>query len=99
MSAASETALRMNYRIGRREQSVLTIEPYKSLLLPLYCSNFHTPDLARSSAERLWKAVETYDEQGDFRRNRHNSEVRSDGRFIKTEILSLRMKSTFDARV
>ncbi len=55
---------RMAYRIGQGEQGVLTFEPYKSALLPLW--RFRTEDIAKQSAENLWKRFETFNEQGDF---------------------------------
>ena len=54
----------MSYRIGRGEQGVLTFEPYKSRLLPLW--RFKTPDIARKSSQDLWEKFEKYDIQGDF---------------------------------
>ena len=52
------------YRIGRGETCVLTFEPYKSALLPLW--RFRTSELARKSASDLWKAFLDYDKQDDF---------------------------------
>lgn len=52
------------YRIGRGEQGVLTVEPYKSELLPHW--RFRTPDIARESAEALWEKYEAYKAEGDF---------------------------------
>ncbi|GAB0136509.1 hypothetical protein EsDP_00004809 [Epichloe bromicola] len=57
-------AERMAYRIGRGEQGVLTFEPYKSALLPLW--RFRTVDIAEKSAADLWARFETFNEQGDF---------------------------------
>lgn len=54
----------MAYRIGRGEQGVLTFEPYKSALLPLW--RFRTEDIAKQSAADLWVRFETFGEQGDF---------------------------------
>jgi hypothetical protein len=39
------------YRIGRGEQGVLLVEPYKSELLPYW--RFRTPKIADTSARRL----------------------------------------------
>ncbi|KAI9798033.1 MAG: hypothetical protein M1835_005036 [Candelina submexicana] len=64
MSAANDKALRMSYRIGRGEQGVLTFEPYKSKLLPLW--RFRTVPLAKKSCEELWECFEEYRELGDF---------------------------------
>lgn len=52
------------YRIGRGEQGVLLVEPYKSELLPHW--RFKTPALARASAEKLYALFEAYQRQGDF---------------------------------
>ena len=57
-------AVRMSYRIARGEQGVLTFEPYKSELLPLW--RFRTVAVARKSAADLWQRFEEFDEQGDF---------------------------------
>lgn len=54
----------MAYRIGRGEQGVLSFEPYKSALLPLW--RFRNPTVARRSATDLWERFETFDEAGDF---------------------------------
>jgi hypothetical protein len=54
----------MSYKIGRGEQGVLTFEPYKSALLPLW--RFRTVPIAQKSAADLWDKFETYDKQGDF---------------------------------
>jgi hypothetical protein len=64
MSAATDRALRMSYRIGRGEQGVLTFEPYKSSILPLW--RFKTPAIARKSSQDLWERFEQYDEEDDF---------------------------------
>jgi hypothetical protein len=52
------------YRIGRGEQGVLLVEPYKSELLPHW--KFKTPQLARQSAETIYNMFLTYKAQGDF---------------------------------
>ncbi|KAF3018794.1 hypothetical protein E8E14_001828 [Neopestalotiopsis sp. 37M] len=57
-------AVRMSYRIARGEQGVLTFEPYKSELLPLW--RFRTVVVARKSAADLWQRFEEFHEQGDF---------------------------------
>lgn len=64
MSAATNKSLRMSYRIGRGEQGVLTFEPYKSALLPLW--RFRTLPIARQSSEDLWGQFLLYDSQNDF---------------------------------
>ncbi|KAG5917220.1 hypothetical protein E4U42_007330 [Claviceps africana] len=57
-------AHRMAYRIGRGEQGVLTFEPYKSALLPLW--RFRTADVATRSAADLWARFEAFHQEGDF---------------------------------
>lgn len=52
------------YRVGRGEQGVLLVEPYKSELLPHW--RFKTPDLARASADKLYARYLNYKAQGDF---------------------------------
>lgn len=52
------------YRIGKGEQGVLLVEPYKSELLPLW--RFRTPDIAVTSAEQLYDRFERYRAVGDF---------------------------------
>ncbi len=52
------------YRIGKGEQGVLLVEPYKSELLPHW--RFRTPEIARESADRLYALFEAYRTAGDF---------------------------------
>lgn len=52
------------YHVGRGEQGVLTVEPYKSEILPLW--RFRTPEIARESAEALWAKFLEYQQQDDF---------------------------------
>lgn len=52
------------YVIGRGEQGVLTVEPYKSELLPLW--RFRTPAIARTSARALYRAFLAYGAKRDF---------------------------------
>ena len=52
------------YRVGRGEQGVLLVEPYKSELLPHW--RFRTPEVARESAKRLRELYEGYKRAGDF---------------------------------
>lgn len=52
------------YRVGRGEQGVLTVEPYKSELLPLW--RFKTEALAKESSKALWKAFVAYRRARDF---------------------------------
>ena len=52
------------YRVGRGEQGVLLVEPYKSELLPHW--RFRTPEVARESAAKLHELYEAYKRAGDF---------------------------------
>lgn len=52
------------YPIGRGERGVLTIEPYKSELLPLW--RFKTPDIASASAASLLERYARYKADDDF---------------------------------
>lgn len=52
------------YRIGRGEQGVLLVQPYKDELLPLW--RFATPELAQRSSQRLLSRFRHYGRQGDF---------------------------------
>ena len=52
------------YRVGRGEEGVLTAEPYKSEILPLW--RFRTPAIALSSSIRIWNAFVRYRRAGDF---------------------------------
>ncbi|KAF1348036.1 hypothetical protein BDV97DRAFT_378132 [Delphinella strobiligena] len=54
----------MAYRIGRGEMGVLTFEPYKSYLLPLW--RFRTPDIASRSSRLLWDQFEQFGARNDF---------------------------------
>ena len=52
------------YRIGRGEQGVLLVEPYKSELLPHW--RFRTPDIAEQSAAALHALYREYRAAQDF---------------------------------
>ena len=52
------------YVIGRGEQGVLTVEPYKSELLPQW--RFRTPAIARASSKALYEKFVAYGKAGDF---------------------------------
>ena len=52
------------YRIGRGEQGIFKVEPYKSELLPHWA--FKTPAIARESAEKIYAMYEDYKADGDF---------------------------------
>lgn len=52
------------YRIGRGEEGVLTVRPYKDELLPLW--RFATTAQAKTSASAIWKKFLEYGRAGDF---------------------------------
>lgn len=52
------------YRIGRGEQGVLLVEPYKSELLPHW--RFRTPQIALESADAIYQLYLRYKQQDDF---------------------------------
>jgi len=54
----------MSYRIGRGEQGVLTFEPYKSEILPLW--RFKTPAIAQKSSKEIYDKFIEYDNRDDF---------------------------------
>jgi hypothetical protein len=52
------------YRIGRGEQGVLLVEPYKSEILPHW--KFKTPAVARKSANKIYRMFLEYKKRNDF---------------------------------
>ncbi|MBD1940589.1 DUF4385 domain-containing protein [Microcoleus sp. FACHB-68] len=52
------------YRVGKGEQGVLLVEPYKSEILPHW--RFKTPEIARQSSEKIYEIFLNYLEQDDF---------------------------------
>lgn len=52
------------YRVGRGEQGVLLVEPYKSEILPHW--RFATPELAKESSETIYAMFLDYLAKGDF---------------------------------
>ncbi|WP_410502249.1 DUF4385 domain-containing protein [Exiguobacterium acetylicum] len=52
------------YRVGRGEQGVLLVEPYKSEILPHW--RFKTPEIARESSDKIYEMYLAYKEDGDF---------------------------------
>ncbi|WEG16340.1 DUF4385 domain-containing protein [Alkalihalophilus pseudofirmus] len=52
------------YRVGRGEQGVLLVEPYKSEILPHW--RFKTPEIARESSEKIYQLFRSYKENDDF---------------------------------
>ncbi|MBD6617484.1 DUF4385 domain-containing protein [Komarekiella sp. 'clone 1'] len=52
------------YRVGKGEQGVLLVEPYKSEILPYW--RFKTPDIAKESSEKIYELFLDYLEKDDF---------------------------------
>ncbi|MYL61698.1 DUF4385 family protein, partial [Virgibacillus halodenitrificans] len=52
------------YRVGRGEQGVLMVEPYKSEILPYW--RFKTPEIAKESADKIYQKYLEYKENDDF---------------------------------
>jgi hypothetical protein len=52
------------YRVGKGEQGVLLVEPYKLEILPYW--RFKTPDIARISSEKIYEIFLAYLEENDF---------------------------------
>lgn len=52
------------YRVGKGEQGVLLVEPYKSEILPYW--RFKTPEIAKESAEKICELFEDYRKKDDF---------------------------------
>ncbi len=52
------------YRVGRGEQGVLMVQPYKGEILPHW--RFKTPEIARVSADEIYAMYEGYKAAGDF---------------------------------
>ena len=52
------------YRVGRGEQGVLMVEPYKSEILPHW--RFKTPDIAGASSEKIYDMFLEYKKNDDF---------------------------------
>jgi len=52
------------YRIGKGEQGVLLVEPYKSEILPHW--RFKTPDIAQVSAQKIFDLFHAYKLANDF---------------------------------
>ncbi|MEH2147731.1 DUF4385 domain-containing protein [Nostoc sp.] len=52
------------YRIGKGEQGVLLVEPYKSEILPYW--RFKTPEIARESSEKIYEIFLDYLDKNDF---------------------------------
>jgi hypothetical protein len=52
------------YRVGRGEQGVLLVEPYKSEILPHW--RFKTPEVAKRSANKIYRMFLDYKIKDDF---------------------------------
>jgi hypothetical protein len=52
------------YRVGKGEQGVLLVQPYKSEIVPYW--RFKTPDIARQSSETIYQLFLDYKTNGDF---------------------------------
>lgn len=52
------------YKVGKGEQGVLLVEPYKSEILPFW--RFKTPVIAQESADKICELFEAYRENDDF---------------------------------
>jgi len=52
------------YCVGKGEQGVLLVEPYKGEILP--CWRFKTPEIARESSNKIYSMFLEYLEQEDF---------------------------------
>lgn len=52
------------YQVGKGEQGVLMVEPYKSEILPHW--RFKTPEIARESSEAIYALFLGYKAKGDF---------------------------------
>jgi len=52
------------YRIGKGEQGVLLVEPYKSEILPHW--RFKNPEVARASAAKIYELYLRYRDEDDF---------------------------------
>jgi hypothetical protein len=52
------------YRVGKGEQGVLLVEPYKSEILPHW--RFKTPTIAKKSANKIYKLFLEYKVKEDF---------------------------------
>jgi len=52
------------YRIGKGEQGVLLVEPYKSEILPYW--RFKTPEIATASSKKIYSLFLAYKKEKDF---------------------------------
>lgn len=52
------------YEVGRGEQGLLMVEPYKGEILPHW--RFKTPDIAKESSDKIYEMFLEYKKQDDF---------------------------------
>ncbi len=52
------------YQVGKGEQGVLLVEPYKSEILPYW--RFKTPEIAQDSSEKIYQLFLSYLAEKDF---------------------------------
>jgi hypothetical protein len=52
------------YRVGKGEQGVLLVDPYKSEILPHW--RFKNPEIARESSQKIYEMFIAYLDQDDF---------------------------------
>ena len=52
------------YQVGKGEQGVLSVEPYKSEILPYW--KFKNPDVALQSAKKIFSLFKSYKKDNDF---------------------------------
>ena len=52
------------YRVGKGEQGVLLVEPYKSEILPYW--RFKNPEIAQQSSEKIYEMFLEYLDKDDF---------------------------------
>ena len=52
------------YRVGKGEQGVLLVEPYKSEILPFW--RFKTPQIAQESSAKIYQLFLDYRKEKDF---------------------------------
>ena len=52
------------YRVGRGEQGVLTVEPYRTEIVAHW--RFKTPEIARASSEKIYEMFLEYKRDSDF---------------------------------
>lgn len=64
------------YRVGKGEQGVLLVEPYKSEILPHW--RFRTPDIAQESADAIYQLF-NLQRKKRFCWNGHGAEISPNG--------------------